>query len=86
MAGIFVKKQLLPFLRVQQPALVGCSAASSGLDDPAYITFFKKPLDELLCTFVTFVFQKTALRGSVMCSAILSGVDDVRHLCLKSSV
>gem|GEM_PF-3644796 len=54
-----------------------CSVTSSGVDDPTHVTLYG-----LLSPFVSFVFQKNALRASVMCSAISSGVDDPTHVTL----
>jgi len=53
-----------------------------GRGRPHVYHFFQKKirLDGLLCSFVFFVFQKNALRGSVICSATSSGVDDPTYI------
>jgi len=66
---VFPKKLLYGF----------CDVISSGDDDRRYV----KPPYGLLCTFVTFVFQKNALRTFVICSATPSGMDDPTYIIIN---
>ena len=53
---------LLCFKKTALRASVMCSATSSGENDPTYSTLYG-----LLCTFVTFVFQKNRSTGLLCC-------------------